>query len=102
MAALARLAPGDPRWAERAELYICGMEVANGFSELTNPEEQRARFVADAAEKHRLYGFSYTPDEAFLAALESGMPESAGMALGLDRLVMLATGAEHIGQVRWG
>lgn len=102
LAALARLKPGDPRWAERAELYVTGTELANGFSELTEAAEQRARFDADRAEKQTRYGFSYTPDADFLKALEHGMPESAGMALGIDRLVMLATGARHIDQVRWG
>lgn len=102
MAALARLAPEDTRWAERIEIYVAGIELANGFSELTDADQQRKRFITDRIEKQRLYGFSYAPDETFLKALEYGMPESAGMALGLERLIMLATGAAHIKDVCWG
>lgn len=101
MAALSRKKPEDPRFAERFELYICGVELANAFSELTDPAEQRARFTADMAEKQRLYGERYPLDEDFLSALEYGLPESAGIALGIDRLIMLATGAESIEQVLW-
>ena len=101
MAALARKKPGDERYAERFELYVCGVELANAFGELTDAAEQRARFEADMAEKQRLYGESYPIDEDFLAALEHGMPESAGIALGVDRLIILATGAENIEQVLW-
>ncbi len=99
-AALARPKPGDPRVAERFELYACGVELANAFGELTDPTEQRQRFEADMAEKQRIYGESYPIDEEFLAAL-SAMPEASGCALGFDRLVMLATGASHIEQVLW-
>jgi lysyl-tRNA synthetase class 2 len=99
-AALARPSPHDPRVAERFELYLCGVELANGFGELTNPIEQRRRFEADMAEKQRLYGERYPIDEDFLAAL-AHMPEASGVALGFDRLVMLATGAERIDQVQW-
>lgn len=101
MAALARRKPNDPRWAERFELYVCGVELANAFSELTDAAEQRARFTADMAEKQRIYGYTYAPDEDFLKALEHGMPECAGIALGLDRLIMLACGAETIEDVLW-
>lgn len=101
MAVLSRKKPEDPRLAERFELYVCGVELANAFSELTDPAEQRARFIADMAEKQRLYGESYPLDEDFLAALDHGMPESAGIALGVDRLIMLATGAKEIVQVLW-
>jgi lysyl-tRNA synthetase class 2 len=101
MAALARPSPGDPRVAERFELYACGVELANGFGELTNAGEQRRRFEADMALKQRLYGRRYPIDEDFLAALAFGMPDSAGIALGVDRLVMLATGAETIDDVLW-
>lgn len=101
MAALARKKPEDPRFAERFELYICGVELANGFGELADPAEQRARFEADMAEKERLYGERFPIDEDFLAALEHGMPESGGIALGVDRLVMLATDAKDISQVLW-
>jgi elongation factor P--(R)-beta-lysine ligase len=101
LAALARPKPEDPRLAERFELYVCGLELANAFGELTNPAVQRARFEADCARKRALYGYDYPIDEDFLAALEHGMPESAGIALGFDRLVMLATGAEDIEEVLW-
>jgi lysyl-tRNA synthetase class 2 len=101
MAALARLKAGDPGVAERAELYICGLEIANGFGELTDAAEQRRRFEADMALKERLYGVRYPIDEDFLAALEHGLPDCAGMALGFDRLVMLFAGAERIDDVLW-
>lgn len=99
-AALARVSPRDPRVAERFELYAAGVELANGFGELTDAGEQRRRFEAGMALKQRLYGESYPIDETFLEALEH-MPEASGVALGLDRLVMLATGAAHIDQVIW-
>lgn len=101
MAALARRSPGDPRVAERFELYVAGLELANAFSELTDPVEQRRRFEADVAKKQRLYGERYPIDEDFLAALGAGFPDSAGIALGVDRLVMLLTGAERIDDVLW-
>jgi lysyl-tRNA synthetase class 2 len=99
-AALARINVEDPRIAERFELYACGVELANGFAELTDSSEQRDRFVADMDEKARIYGERYPLDEDFLAALDA-MPEASGVALGLDRLVMLATGAPHIDLVQW-
>jgi lysyl-tRNA synthetase class 2 len=101
MAALARAKPGDPRVAERFELYACGVELANAFGELTDPAVQRARLEADMAEKERLYGVRWPIDEDFLAALEHGLPECAGIALGFDRLVMLASGARQIEDVLW-
>jgi elongation factor P--(R)-beta-lysine ligase len=101
MAALARPKPEDPRLAERFELYLCGVELANAFGELTNAAEQRRRFARDRAAKEARYGFSYPVDEDFLAALAYGMPESAGIALGFDRLVMLAAGASRIEDVLW-
>lgn len=99
-AALARRSPGDPRVAERFELYACGVELANGFGELTDPVEQRARIEADMAEKARLYGEAWPVDEDFLAAL-AYMPSACGVALGFDRLAMLASGAQSIDQVIW-
>ena len=99
-AALARRLPGDPRLAERFEVYACGVELANGFGELTDPAEQRRRFAADMDEKARRYGERYPLDEDFLAALAI-MPEASGIALGFDRLVMLATGAPRIDDVIW-
>ncbi|MGR4865816.1 EF-P lysine aminoacylase EpmA [Caulobacter sp. LARHSG274] len=99
-AALARPKPGDPRVAERFELYACGVELANAFGELTDPAEQRRRFEAEMDEKARVYGERYPLDEDFLAALEI-MPQASGSALGFDRLVMLAAGASRIDQVLW-
>jgi lysyl-tRNA synthetase class 2 len=99
-AALARPKPGDPRVAERFELYACGVELANAFGELTDPAEQRRRFEADMDEKQRIYGERYPVDEDFLAAL-AVMPQASGIALGFDRLVMLATGARRIEDVLW-
>lgn len=90
----------DPRIAERFELYVCGVEIANGFGELTDAAEQRRRLEQEMAEKQRLYGERYPIDEDFLAALAQ-MPQASGIALGLDRLVMLATGAARIDQVIW-
>jgi elongation factor P--(R)-beta-lysine ligase len=98
-AALARPTE-DRRVAERFELYACGVELANGFGELTDPAEQRRRLEIEMAEKERLYGERYPLDEDFLAALAS-MPQACGIALGLERLVMLATGASGIEQVLW-
>jgi lysyl-tRNA synthetase class 2 len=100
LAALARPKPADPRVAERFELYACGVELANAFSELTDPALQRRRLEAEMAEKARRYGERYPIDEDFLAAL-AHMPSASGAALGFDRLVMLATGARHIEQVVW-
>ncbi len=99
-AALARPSARDPRVAERFELYACGVELANGFGELTNAVEQRRRFEIEMAEKARVYGETYPLDEDFLDALAI-MPEASGIALGFDRLVMLATGASRIDQVLW-
>lgn len=100
-AALARRDPSDPRVAERFELFVCGIELANAFVELTDPTEQRARFEADRERRHALYGPDWPLDEDFLAALAHGMPPSAGVALGFDRLAMLASGADRIAQVLW-
>ncbi|RAK60653.1 EF-P lysine aminoacylase GenX [Phenylobacterium hankyongense] len=99
-AALARPKPGQPKVAERFELYACGVELANAFGELTDAAEQRRRFEAEMAEKARVYGERYPLDEDFLAALAQ-MPPASGAALGFDRLAMLATGAERIEQVLW-
>jgi lysyl-tRNA synthetase class 2 len=101
MAALARPKANNPRLCERFELYVCGLELANAFGELIDAAEQRRRFEADVTKKRELYGETYPIDEDFLAALEFGMPESAGIALGFDRLVMLASGATHIDDVLW-
>jgi lysyl-tRNA synthetase class 2 len=101
MGALARRHQDDPRLAERFEVYVCGLELANAFGELTDAAEQRARFLIDQAHKHQLYGQTYPIDEDFLDALKSGLPACAGIALGFDRLVMLATGAEDIEEVLW-
>ena len=99
-AALARVSARDPRVAERFELYVCGVELANGFGELTDPVQQRARFEKEMAKKDRVYGQRYPLDEAFLDAL-SHMPPASGVAMGFDRLVMLATGAPNVDAVLW-
>jgi lysyl-tRNA synthetase class 2 len=101
LAALSRAKPEDGRLAERFEVYVCGLELANAFGELTDAATQRTRFEADRARKRALYGYDYPVDEDFLAALAHGLPESAGIALGVDRLVMLATGAASIEDVLW-
>jgi elongation factor P--(R)-beta-lysine ligase len=100
-AALARRDPADPRVAERFELYLCGIELANAFVELTDATEQRARFLADRSRRHAASGPDWPMDEDFLAALEHGMPPAAGIALGFDRLAMIAAGASRISQVLW-
>ncbi len=100
LAALARPKLSDPRVAERFELYACGVELANGFGELTDAGEQRKRLEEQMAEKERIYGERYPIDEDFLSAL-AVMPPASGVALGFDRLVMLATGATRIEQVLW-
>jgi lysyl-tRNA synthetase class 2 len=98
LAALARLHPERPHVAERFELYIAGIELANAFSELTDPEEQRRRFAADEAERRATGKPPYPVPEKFLTEL-AAMPEAAGIALGLDRLVMLLTDATTIDEV---
>jgi lysyl-tRNA synthetase class 2 len=100
-AALARRDPADPRVAERFELFVCGIEVANAFVELTDAAEQRARFEADRARRHAVSGPDWPLDEDFLDALTFGMPPAAGIALGFDRLAMIASGADRIDQVLW-
>lgn len=92
MASLARKAPSDPRYAERFELYIAGVELCNGFGELTDPTEQRARFKRDQAERASAGLPAYPIDEAFCLALEEGMPPCSGNALGVDRLAALLMG----------
>lgn len=98
--ALARAKPSDRRVAERFEVYACGVELANGFGELIDADEQRQRFTAAMEEKQRRYGERYPLDEDFLAAM-ANMPEASGVALGFDRLVMLASGATRVDQVVW-
>ncbi len=99
-AALARRSAHDPRLSERFELYACGVELANGFGELTDAHEQRRRFEMEMDERARIYGERFPIDDDFLAALQH-MPPASGIALGVDRLVMLATGAQRIEQVIW-
>jgi lysyl-tRNA synthetase class 2 len=98
--ALARPCAHDARVAERFELYCCGVELANGFGELTDAAEQRRRLTAEMDKKQARYGVRYSLDEDFLAAL-AAMPPASGCALGFDRLVMLASGATRIEQVIW-
>ena len=98
-AALARIRPGNPAVAERFELYIQGMELANGYHELGNPIEQRCRFEADC-KKRRAEGLPLSPlDERLLAALDAGLPDCCGVALGMDRLIMLVAGVPTIGDI---
>ena len=104
-AALARRDPADPRVALRFELFVCGMELANAFEELTDADEQRARFLADRARRHAAggpdaAGEGWPLDEDLLEALRL-MPAAAGIALGFDRLAMIAGGADRIEQVLW-
>jgi lysyl-tRNA synthetase class 2 len=98
MAALSRLKPGDPRWAERFELYAGGLELANGFTELNDPDEQRARLLEEQGLRRRLGRPPLPLDEPFLAAL-ARMPDAGGVAVGFDRLLMLLTGATTIAEV---
>lgn len=98
-AALARLCPDDLRWAERAELYLGGLELCNGYSELSSATEQRARFEAELDRRKAQGTPTYPLDERFLTALSRGMPPSAGNALGFDRLLMVLLGARSIQEV---
>ncbi len=99
-AALAKRSVRDTRVAERFELYVCGVEVANGFSELTDADVQRTNLQEEMQLKQARYGERYPIDEDFLAAV-AVMPEASGCAMGFDRLVMLASGAERVEQVIW-
>jgi lysyl-tRNA synthetase class 2 len=100
-AALARRDPADPRVALRFELFVAGIELANAFDELTDAGEQSARFTRDVAERQRLYDEGWPVDKDFLDALRHGMPPTAGIALGFDRLAMLAAGVETIEDTLW-
>jgi elongation factor P--(R)-beta-lysine ligase len=97
-AALARLKPGDPRLAERFEVFIGPVELANGYRELTSADEQRQRFERDNQRRLELGRRAMPLDERFLAALEHGLPECSGVALGVDRLLMAALDCSDIGQ----
>ena len=99
MAALAKRSPDFPGIAERFEVYITGIELANAFTELNDPTEQRDRLEREAAERASLDVPRYPIDESFLGALQTGMPPSGGIALGVDRLIMLLAGASHIENV---
>ena len=101
LAALARIDPQDSRVALRFEVYVGGMELANGFEELTDPAEHRKRFNLDRTARATLNKFVLPIDEDFLAALDFGMPSASGIALGLDRLIMLVVGATSIENVLW-
>ncbi len=99
MAALSRRKPGDKRFCERFEAYIAGIELANAFGELNNAREQRKRFEEMAREKKAIYGYEYAPDPDFLEGLEFGMPPSSGIALGVERLIMLILGEKSINEL---
>ncbi|QOC23583.1 EF-P lysine aminoacylase GenX [Wenzhouxiangella sp. AB-CW3] len=98
-AALARLKPADPAVAERFEVFVGPVELANGYRELLDPEQQRNRFERDNRIRRELKRTVMPIDEDLIAALEAGMPDCSGVALGVDRLVMLATNAQHITEV---
>ena len=97
-AALARLVPGDPRVAERFELYAAGLELANGFGELNDPAEQRRRLEAEQRDRARMGRDVFPLDERFLSALPAA-PDAGGVAVGVDRLLMFLTGAKEIADV---
>lgn len=99
LCALARRKPGFPEVVERFEAYVAGLELCNGFGELCDPAEQRQRFVQDLAERQRRGLSAYPIDERFLSALAEGLPPSGGVALGVDRLLMLLLDAKHIRDV---
>lgn len=101
ISSLAKECEKDRRFVERFELYVCGIELANAFSELIDADKQRENFILDMAAKESLYGFTYPVDEDFLKALEYGMPESGGIALGVDRLAMLYAGVDDISKILW-
>lgn len=101
LGALARQKPHHPKVCERFEAYICGVELCNAFSELTDPVEQRQRFLSNYAERKRLYGWDDPMDEDFLQALEYGMPPASGNALGIDRLIMLISGEQELKNTVW-
>ncbi|MBR6411969.1 MAG: EF-P lysine aminoacylase GenX [Alphaproteobacteria bacterium] len=101
LGALARKKPDNPRVVERFEAYICGVEICNAFSELTDVVEQQERFEYDLGMKEKLYGDKIPVDEDFLDALRFGMPTCAGNAIGVDRLIMLITGADKITDTQW-
>ncbi len=96
MAALSQKKPEDPRFSERFELFVCGLELANAFGELTDATEQEQRFHEDMALKEEIYGERYPLDKEFIEALKHGMPRAGGIALGMDRLAMLAAGTDDI------
>jgi lysyl-tRNA synthetase class 2 len=98
-AALAKINPKDPRVADRFEVYFKGIELANGFHELQNPQEQLQRFEQDNQKRVEMGLMQQPIDHHLIAALDAGLPQCAGVALGIDRLVMLATKAEHIDEV---
>jgi lysyl-tRNA synthetase class 2 len=98
-AALARTCPADDRLADRFEVFYGGLELANGFVELRDPAEQRRRMLADIEKRRAAARESLPVDEPLLAALESGLPECAGVAVGFERLLMIAAGAEDIRDV---
>ena len=100
LAAMARCKADEPRLAERFEIYVCGVELANGYSELNDVSIQRTRFHRNIAIRQQLYGTALPIDEDFMNAL-AHMPPAAGIALGIDRLVMLAVWADDISDVLW-
>jgi lysyl-tRNA synthetase class 2 len=100
-AALSKVNENNPLVAERWELYIGGIEIANAYSELTDPEEQRTRFEETAKKREAMDAIAYPLDEDFLHSLETGLPECGGIAVGIDRLVMLFCNSQNINDVRF-
>jgi len=98
-AALAQIRPGDPPVAERFELYGAGIELANGFHELTDATEQQQRFIADQQQRAQQQRPALPYDTHLIAALQQGLPDSCGVAVGIDRLLLLASGAKSLDQV---
>jgi lysyl-tRNA synthetase class 2 len=96
---LSKNKPGDPAWVERFEIYAAGMEIANAYSELNDPQEQRRRFMSQVAQRAGGDAEAHGMDEDYLRALCYGMPPTAGQGIGIDRLAMILTNSRSIRDV---